>query len=134
MGKKNIALVTGGYTGEYVISVASAKVAEKHIDTSKYTVYKITIDREKWVHETPEGNEIAVNRADFTLKIEGKRITFDAALIIIHGVPGEDGKLQGYFDMLGIPSIFNVKSARSTAISLPSGVSCTHFSRSIVIL
>ena len=103
MGKKNIALVTGGYTGEYVISVASAKVAEKHIDTSKYNVYKIIIDRNKWVHETADGDEILVDRADFTLTINGKHISFDAALIIIHGVPGEDGKLQGYFDMLGIP-------------------------------
>lgn len=103
MGKKNIALVTGGYTGEYVISVASAKVAEKHIDTSKYNVYKITIDRNKWAHETPDGRETLVDRADFTLTIDGKHIQFDAALIIIHGVPGEDGKLQGYFDMLDIP-------------------------------
>ena len=128
MGKKNIALVTGGYTGEYVISVASAKVAEKHIDTSKYTVYKITIDREKWVHETPEGNEIAVDRADFTLKIEGKRITFDAALIIIHGVPGEDGKLQGYFDMLGIP--YTSCDAATSALTMNKRftVAVAHFS------
>ena len=128
MGKKNIALVTGGYTGEYVISVASAKVAEKHIDTSKYTVYKITIDREKWVHETPDGNEIAVDRADFTLKIEGKRITFDAALIIIHGVPGEDGKLQGYFDMLGIP--YTSCDAATSALTMNKRftVAVAHFS------
>jgi D-alanine-D-alanine ligase len=103
MGKKNIALVTGGYTGEYVISVASAKIAEKHIDASKYNVYKITIDRNKWAHETAKGQEILVDRADFTLTIDGQYIKFDAVLIIIHGVPGEDGKLQGYFDMLGIP-------------------------------
>ncbi len=103
MGKKNIALVTGGYTGEYVISVASAKVAEKHIDASKYNVYKIIIDRQKWAHETADGQEILVDRSDFSLTINGKHITFDAALMIIHGVPGEDGKLLGYFDMLGLP-------------------------------
>ncbi len=103
MGKKNIALVTGGYTGEYVISVASAKVAEKYIDASKYNVYKIIIDRQKWAHETANGQEILVDRSDFSLTINGKHITFDAVLMIIHGVPGEDGKLLGYFDMLGLP-------------------------------
>ena len=103
MEKKNVALVTGGYTGEYVISVASAKIAEKYIDRSKYNVYKITIDRNKWVHETAEGQEILVDRSDFTLTIGQEHIKFDGVLIIIHGVPGEDGKLQGYFDMLGIP-------------------------------
>lgn len=103
MGKKNIALVTGGYTGEYVISVASAKVAEKCIDASKYNVYKIVIDRQKWAYETADGQEVLVDRSDFTLTINGQHIAFDAVLIILHGVPGEDGKLQGYFDMLNLP-------------------------------
>lgn len=101
--KKNIALVAGGYSGEYVISIGSANVAETFIDPSKYNVYKIIIEREKWYHTTAEGGEIAVDRADFTLKIDGKKVRFDAVLMIIHGTPGEDGKLQGYFDMLNIP-------------------------------
>jgi D-alanine-D-alanine ligase len=101
--KKNIALVAGGYSGEYVISIGSAGVAEKHIDPSKYNVYKIIVEREKWYHTTAEGVEILVDRSDFTLKIGRKKIRFDAVLMIIHGTPGEDGKLQGYFDMLGIP-------------------------------
>ena len=101
--KKNIALVAGGYSGEYVISIGSAKVAEKFIDPSVFNVYKIIIDREKWVYTTNEGIEIAVDRADFSLKIGRKKVKFDAVLMIIHGTPGEDGKLQGYFDMLNIP-------------------------------
>jgi D-alanine-D-alanine ligase len=101
--KKNIALVAGGYSGEYVISIGSAGVAEKHIDPSKYNVFKIIIEREKWYHTTADGAEIAVDRSDFTLKIGRKKVKFDAVLMIIHGTPGEDGKLQGYFDMLGIP-------------------------------
>ncbi len=101
--KKNIALVAGGYSGEYIISIGSAGVAEKHIDASKYNVFKIIIEREKWYHTTTEGVEIPVDRADFTLKIGRKKIKFDAVLMIIHGTPGEDGKLQGYFDMLNIP-------------------------------
>ena len=101
--KKNIALVAGGYSGEYVISIGSASVAETFIDPSKYNVYKIIVEREKWYHTTAEGVEIAVDRADFTLKIGRKKVKFDAVLMIIHGTPGEDGKLQGYFDMLSIP-------------------------------
>jgi D-alanine-D-alanine ligase len=103
MAKRNIALVAGGYSGEYVISIGSASVAETHINPKKYNVYKIIIEREKWYHTTTEGNEIPVDRSDFTLKIGRKKIKFDAVLMIIHGTPGEDGKLQGYFDMLGIP-------------------------------
>jgi D-alanine-D-alanine ligase len=103
MAKRNIALVAGGYSGEYVISIGSAGVAETHINPKKYNVYKIIIEREKWYHTTTEGNEIQVDRSDFTLKIGRKKIKFDAVLMIIHGTPGEDGKLQGYFDMLGIP-------------------------------
>ncbi len=101
--KKNIALVAGGYSGEYVISIGSANVAETFIDPSKYNVFKIIIEREKWYHTTPDGAEIAVDRSDFTLKIGRKKVRFDAVLMIIHGTPGEDGKLQGYFDMLNIP-------------------------------
>jgi D-alanine-D-alanine ligase len=128
MGKKNIALVTGGYTGEYVISVASAKIAEKHIDASKYNVFKIVIDAKKWVHETAEDQEIMVDRSDFTLKINRKKVKFDAALIILHGVPGEDGKLQGYFDMLGIP--YTSCDAATSALTMNKRftVAVAHFS------
>jgi D-alanine-D-alanine ligase len=101
--KRNIALVAGGYSGEYVISIGSANVAERFIDASKYNVFKIIIEREKWYYTTADGAEIAVDRADFTLMIAGQKVRFDAVLMIIHGTPGEDGKLQGYFDMLGIP-------------------------------
>ena len=101
--KRNIALVAGGYSGEYVISIGSANVAETFIDASKYNVFKIIIEREKWYYTTADGSEIAVDRADFTLTIKGEKVRFDAVLMIIHGTPGEDGKLQGYFDMLDIP-------------------------------
>ena len=73
--KKNIALVAGGYSGEYVISIGSAGVAEQYIDPSKYNVFKIIITREKWYHTTADGIEIAVDRSDFTLKI-GRKNSF----------------------------------------------------------
>jgi len=101
--KKNIALVAGGYSGEYVISVQSAAVIERNIDSSKYNVYKISITRDGWNYIGAEGQSVAVDRNDFSLTINGNKITFDAVFIGIHGTPGEDGRLQGYFEMLGIP-------------------------------
>ncbi|PWV57122.1 D-alanine--D-alanine ligase [Chitinophaga sp. S165] len=101
--KKNIALVAGGYSGEYVISVQSAAVIEKNIDSSKYNVYKISITRDGWNYTGADGQQIEVDKNDFTLTINGNKIKFNAVFIGIHGTPGEDGRLQGYFEMLGIP-------------------------------
>lgn len=100
--KPNIAFVTGGYSSEAVISYKSAVTIENNIDSSKYQVYKIDITPNGWFYET--GNsKIAIDRNDFSLCLEGKKINFEAVLIGIHGTPGEDGKLQGYFDLMGIP-------------------------------
>jgi D-alanine-D-alanine ligase len=101
--KKNIALVAGGYSGEYVISVQSAAVIEKNIDSSKYNVYKISVTRDGWNYTGADGQLVAVDKNDFTLTINGNKINFDAVFIGIHGTPGEDGRLQGYFEMLDIP-------------------------------
>jgi D-alanine-D-alanine ligase len=101
--KKNIALVAGGYSGESVISIQSAQVIIKNIDPGKYVVYKIMISREAWYYEDENHIKISVDKNDFSLFITGKKITFDAVFIAIHGTPGEDGRLQGYFDMLEIP-------------------------------
>ena len=80
--KRNIALVAGGYSGEYVISIGSANVAETFIDASKYNVFKIIIEREKWYYTTADGSEIAVDRADFTLTIKGEKVRFDAVMFV----------------------------------------------------
>jgi D-alanine-D-alanine ligase len=101
--KKDNCFVTGGYSGEAVISYKSAETIENNIDTEKYNYYKIDIHPTGWWHETAEGEKIAVDRNDFSLQVNGEKITFDAVLIGIHGTPGEDGKLQGYFDMLKLP-------------------------------
>ncbi len=103
MNKKTIAFVTGGYSGEAVISYKSAVTIENNIDKNKYNVYKIDIHPTGWWHETEEGEEVPVDKNDFSIKVNGSKITFDAVLIGIHGTPGEDGKLQGYFDLLKIP-------------------------------
>lgn len=101
--KRNIALVAGGYSGEYVVSIQSAATIERHLDPEKYAVFKISITRDGWFHTDGAGKRIAVDRNDFSLTLSGEKITFDAVFIGIHGTPGEDGKLQGYFDMMGIP-------------------------------
>jgi len=103
MKKKNIALVAGGYSGEYVISVNSAEVIKKNLDSDRYFVYIILISENQWVYKSDDGTETPVDKNDFSIVHKGEKLTFDCALITIHGTPGEDGKLQGYFDLLNIP-------------------------------
>lgn len=100
--KRKVALLAGGYTGEYVISLQTADTIAMNIDQERYEAYKIVIGREEWYYDDAQGR-IPVDRNDFSIISGGERIFFDVALIAIHGSPGEDGKLQGYFDLLGIP-------------------------------
>ncbi|MEO6683620.1 MAG: D-alanine--D-alanine ligase [Ginsengibacter sp.] len=101
--KPKIAFVTGGYSGEAEISYKSALTIEKNIDPEKFDFYKIDLTPESWFYETPGGEKIEIDKNDFSLTIDNTRIKFDGVLIGIHGTPGEDGKLQGYLDILGIP-------------------------------
>jgi D-alanine-D-alanine ligase len=101
--KPNIAFVTGGYSTESEISYKSAVTIEKNLDTDKYQVYKIDIRPEGWFYENGSGKKSTVDQNDFSISKDGKKVQFDAVLIGIHGTPGEDGKLQGYFDMVGLP-------------------------------
>ncbi len=101
--KKRIALVTGGYSGEREISLKSGQEVYRHIDRSVFDVYMIHIGQENWFYITDAGDRYPVDRNDFSVSVEGNRHTFDCVFIAIHGTPGEDGKLQGYFDLLNIP-------------------------------
>ena len=101
--KKRIALVTGGFSGEAVISYKSAVTIDKNLDREKFDVYKIDINPKGWLYELAGGNRIEIDKNDFSLMLEDKKINFDAVFIGMHGTPGEDGKLQGYFDTLKIP-------------------------------
>jgi D-alanine-D-alanine ligase len=101
--KTKIALLAGGYTGEAEVSFRSAEFVAKNIDSSLYDLYKIIITKEEWVYVDGGGQSYAINRKDFSLNIHGEQIVFDLAFIMIHGSPGEDGLLQGYFDMIGMP-------------------------------
>lgn len=100
--KKNIALVAGGYSGEYEISIRSAGQIAQNIDTNKYNVYTIVIEKKSWYYSI-EDKHVEIDKNDFSLTLNGEKINFEGALIIVHGTPGENGLLQGYFDMLNIP-------------------------------
>ena len=101
--KKKIALVTGGFSGEAVISYRSAATIYNHLDKDRYDVFKIDINENGWFYEDEKGHKTEVNKNDFTIKNGKGDIHFDAVFIGMHGTPGEDGKLQGYFDMQGLP-------------------------------
>jgi D-alanine-D-alanine ligase len=100
--KKKIALVTGGYSGEATISYKSATTIYNHLDKELFDVYKIDINPNGWYYEE-NGKQFEIDRNDFSLTINGQKTTFDVVFIGMHGTPGEDGKLQGYFDILGLP-------------------------------
>ena len=100
--KKNIALVMGGFSGEHDISIASGNQVYGQLDHTKYNVYKVVVDREGWYWLDADGTHKPLDRGDFTVEDNGRKVRFDLAFIIIHGNPGENGVLQGYFDMLGI--------------------------------
>lgn len=99
---KTIAIIEGGYSHEKVVSLKSAETVFNNIDLKLYTPYKVRIDEEGWFVLINE-KKTPINRTDFSFEKENKKITFDVAFIVIHGTPGEDGKLQAYFDMIGLP-------------------------------
>ena len=101
--KKNIAVITGGEASEVGISLKSAGVVCKHLSKEKYNVFKVVIDGPDWIVERDNPVKLKIDKNDFSFTIEGHKITFDAVFVAIHGTPAEDGKLQGYFDMLKIP-------------------------------
>jgi len=117
--KKKIAIVTGGYTGEAVVSLKSAAVVERTIDRERYDVYKILIYPGNWYHETAAGEKIPVDLNDFSITLDGQKITFDGIFNILHGSPGEDGKLAGYYDLLGLP--YTTCDALTSAITMNKG-------------
>ena len=101
--KKNIAVIAGGNSSEFPVSIRSAEQIAGELDPDKYDVYKITIKGTSWILEDEKTGQIPVNKNDFSSNTPMGKLKFDCALITIHGTPGEDGKLQGYFESLNIP-------------------------------
>ncbi|TCC90586.1 D-alanine--D-alanine ligase [Pedobacter frigiditerrae] len=117
--KKTIALLTGGTTGEWVVSVKSAATIAQNLDSDKFEVYKIMLNESGWFYEPADSVKVAIDKNDFSLTIAGRKIKFDGVFIAIHGSPGEDGKLQGYFDMIGLP--YTTSNALTSAITMNKG-------------
>ncbi len=92
----------GGYSSEYDISIKSGNVVAKHLDATKYNIYRIVISKEKWAYLDENDEEHPVNKADFSIELE-KKISFDCVFNAIHGTPGEDGLMQAYFELLNLP-------------------------------
>lgn len=100
---KKVAIIMGGYSSEYQISLKSGNVVYQFLDKSKYTGYRIHIFKEKWVYVDDNDNEFQINKNDFSVEVTGTKINFDVVFNAIHGTPGEDGLMQAYFELLGIP-------------------------------
>ncbi|WP_452232543.1 D-alanine--D-alanine ligase [Lacinutrix sp. MEBiC02595] len=101
--KKNIAIIMGGYSSEYEISLKSGNVVYELLDAKKYNVYRVHIFKNKWVYVDANNSEFAIDKNDFSVTIADKKTTFDCVFNAIHGSPGEDGYMQAYFKLLNLP-------------------------------
>mgnify|MGYP000099851871 FL=1 len=101
--KKNIAIIMGGYSSEYLISLKSGKVVYESLPAKLYNCYCIHIFKDKWVYVNEFLEEFSVDKSDFTISLEGTKIKFDCVFNAIHGAPGEDGTMQAYFELLSLP-------------------------------
>jgi len=99
----NIAIIMGGYSSEHQISLLSGENVYKHLSRERYTPYRVLISTEKWVCLDDSDKEFTINKADFTVTIGSDKISFHCVFNAIHGTPGEDGLMQSYFELLGLP-------------------------------
>ncbi|MCF6130608.1 D-alanine--D-alanine ligase [Flavobacterium sp. AS60] len=100
---KKIAIIMGGYSSEYKISLTSGNVVYQNLDKTKFKGYRIHIFKEKWVYVDDNDAEFPIDKNDFSVTVINEKITFDCVFNAIHGTPGEDGLMQAYFELLGIP-------------------------------
>ncbi len=130
--KKNIAIIMGGYSSEHDISIKSGTVVKKHLSKERFVCYPIHILPKEWYYLDDDQKKHPINKDDFSLLIAGKKITFHCVFNAIHGTPGEDGLMQAYFQLLGIPQTscgvyqagltFNKRDLLSTL--KPYGIQC----------
>lgn len=130
--KKNVAIIMGGYSSEYAISLKTGDVVYKHLSPEKYNVFKVHIFKHKWVCVTTDEKEFPIDKNDFSTVIDDLKVTFDVVFNAIHGMPGEDGHIQGYLALLGMPHTscgmyqaaltFNKRDLLSTL--KPYGIKC----------
>lgn len=111
---KKVAVIEGGYSKEKSISIKSAKTVFDNIDRKKYDPSRVIIDEKEWTAYDNDGRYY-IDKNDFSFTKNNQKVQFEYAFIVIHGSPGEDGKLQGYFNMIGIP--YNTSSAAITSLT-----------------
>ena len=101
--RKNIAIIMGGYSSEFEISLKSGSVVHKYLNRDMYQPFRIHIFEDEWVYINDVGEKSQVDKNDFSIRTENGKQTFDCVFNAIHGTPGEDGLLQAYFELLDIP-------------------------------
>lgn len=101
--KKKVAIIMGGYSSEYKISLTSGNVVYNYLDNTLFDAYRVHIFKDKWVYVDSNNTEHPINKDDFSITVENQHITFDCVFNAIHGSPGEDGLMQAYFKLLNIP-------------------------------
>lgn len=101
MSKKNVAVVMGGYSDEYVVSLKSGQLIYDSLDRDLYNVYKVVVLKDEWYFLTEDEQKLPINKADFTVEHQNENLKFDVCFNIIHGTPGENGILQAYWDTIG---------------------------------
>lgn len=125
---KNIAVVCGGNSGEKVVSLRSSQFVIDNLNPHKYIGYQILIEGSRWTYISTEGKEYSIDKNDFSVTTDTEKIQFDVVFNIIHGDPGENGKLQAYFEMLGMPNT----SSDSTVSALTFNKAyCNHIVRDL---
>lgn len=117
--KTKVALITGGYTEEAEVSYKSAQFVYSQLDQQKYDIYLIDIRTNGWFYKDKDGNVFPIAKEDFSLQLAAEKIVFDVAFIILHGSPGEDGRIQGYLDMIGLP--YTSCGALTSALTMNKG-------------
>ena len=103
LNKRTIAVVAGGDSGEYEVSLRSAEGITSFLDKERYIVYTVIIRGTDWNVQFPDGTTVPIDRNDFSFTFNGEHVTFDYAYITIHGTPGENGLLGSYFELIHMP-------------------------------
>ena len=111
---KKVAVIEGGFSSEKAVSIKSAQTVFESLDRSKFEPTRVIIDENEWTAYDEYGR-YPIDKNDFSFTKNGTKQNFEYAFIVIHGTPGEDGKLQGYFDMIGLP--YNTSSASITSLT-----------------
>ena len=100
---KNVAIICGGDSGEFEISVKSANVVKKNLNKELYDSHIIVVSKKGWYGLLDDGSHVDVDKNDFSIQVDGRKVKFDVAFNAVHGVPGENGPLSGYLELMGIP-------------------------------